>query len=93
MPHKPLAPKLEVDLQALTTTVRVTCEGLSAAPRPDDDHESLQDYGDEVASWLEQHAGIPRARLVGIGSGSEYCRVLLEAEHECRFSGSTAGNW
>ena len=71
------APQLEVDLRQPTSTVRVTCEGLSAAPRPDGDRETLQDYGDEAAAWLSAQIGVAGLRLSGIGSGSEYRRVII----------------
>lgn len=75
-------PKFEVNLQGATKTVRVTCEGLSAAPREDDDRASLQDYGDEVAAWLERCLGISGARLAGIGSGVEYQRnIIVNPKH------------
>jgi len=77
LPRKYAAPTFQVDLLASTTSVRVTCEGLSAAPRPDDDRETLQDYGDQVASWLEHHLSISGARLVGIGSGEHYQRTMI----------------
>lgn len=84
MPRKADVPEMVIDLQQqVTTTVRVTCEGLDAAPRPDNDRVSLQDYGDTVAEWLQRNVGIPEARLAGIPEGrlasgcAEYQRTMI----------------
>lgn len=63
--------------QQPTEKVRVTCEGLSAKPRPDGDRETLYDYGDEVAQWLSTQIGAPGLRLSGIGDGIGYGRVVI----------------
>jgi len=69
-----------VPLDAATTSVRVTCLGLSAAPRADNDRETLEDFGDGVAAWLEQNLSITGARLTGIGK--DYSRhMILNPKH------------
>eukprot|EP00928_Gymnodinium_smaydae_P091909 TRINITY_DN75672_c0_g1_i1.p1 TRINITY_DN75672_c0_g1~~TRINITY_DN75672_c0_g1_i1.p1 ORF type:complete len:369 (+),score=41.57 TRINITY_DN75672_c0_g1_i1:72-1178(+) len=75
--HSP-ASHFDVDLSKPTKPVRAKCEGLSAAPRPDEDRESLQDYGDEVSAWLSEQLGVPGCRLTGIGNGLDYRRVIIE---------------
>lgn len=63
---------VSIDLQKPVGTLRAKVLGV---PRPDDNHEKLSDYGDEVAAWLELVTGIERCRLVGIGP--EYQRTVM----------------
>lgn len=53
-------------------TSKTTVEIISEETKP------LEDYGEEVASWLEKHTGIPGCRLTGIGSEFQRQPVINE---------------
>ena len=64
--HVPGNIRFVLDLQNCATTP-VDAEVLGV-PRPNDNKEHLEDYGDSVAAWLDSAIGCPGGcRLVGIG--------------------------
>jgi len=64
-----------VDLHSESAPVRVACMGAGEGTRPDNDRESLRDYGQEVSNWLSSHFGVP-CRLTGIGGECERVVVM-----------------
>lgn len=63
---------LTVNLSEPTGSVKAKVLGV---PRPNENYETMLDYGDTVAAWLANATGIEGCRLTGIGP--DYCRTVL----------------
>jgi uncharacterized protein YcbX len=71
---------LSVDLNTMRTTERLC--GLISALGPEAVRLKLEDYGDDVASWLEAATGIQGARLTGMPDKCERPMVVNPNQQE-----------